>query len=315
MKRADFSMLLVLLGSLGVSSLSLFATRSEGRSTHGGAAKDTPGTLTDAAGSTVQLRRFSRIASNNLLADRLLLSLAEPERIVGLSRDGFETSTVRHSYGARAQIDPQGDLEALLALRPDLVLVNNYADHKRIERLREAGAVVFELGEMRGVATLLVQIERVAVLLGAPERGRALAQTFAAQMRSVAADIAPSERKTALYVSAHGTQLYGGARNTSYHDVLAYAGLIDVAAVQYEDWPAYTSEQILALDPEIVVTTRGQRGSLCGHQALSRLRACGPRGQVVEIASNLLVDPGLTMLEVALQVREAVYGAVANTPR
>jgi iron complex transport system substrate-binding protein len=308
--RADLQMLLVLVGALGLSALTLLATRERGAT--GDAPRDAEQrhSLVDANGTRVALRPFARVGSSSILADRLLLELAEPERIVGLSGHGFDSSSIRHRYGARARIDPSGDLEALIELRPDLLLVNNYADRKRIERLREVGVVVFELGPMRGLASLLAQIESTALLLGAPERGAELARSLTSAMRAVAADIAPAQRKRGLYVGAHGKQLYGGTRGTSYHDALTHAGLIDAAAERYRDWPEYTSEELLALDPEVVITPTGQRGVLCRNPALSQLRACGSAGRVVEIDAQRLVDPGLTMLEVTQRIRDAVYGSI-----
>ncbi|HEX2677405.1 MAG TPA: ABC transporter substrate-binding protein [Polyangiales bacterium] len=315
-------MSVLLAGSLGLSALVLVLTRREApRVSSAAAASEAHDFLDDATGARVRLRHFSRIASNSILADRLLLELAEPERIVGLSHHGMEESPVRFQYGARASIDPNGDLEALIALKPDLLLVNNFADRKRIERLRDAGVVVFELGEMRGLDSLLVQMQKVAVLLGAPERGRELAHDFVASMRGVAADIPAAQRKRGLYVGVHGTQMYGGAPGTSYHDVLVHAGLTDCAAGRYKDWPAYTSEDLLALDPDVIVTGEGQREVLCQHASLSMLRACGGgagaaarTAQVVEIDPRKLVDPGLTMLDVTVLVREAVYGPLGEPP-
>ncbi len=310
MKRADALMTLALLGSLGLSALTLVLTRRHDTDRVQKGSPAQQGYVVDATGERVRLRRFSRVASSSILADAVLLSLAEPDRVVGLSEYGTSDSYLRYRYGKRMAVDPNGDLEALIALRPDLLLVNNFADRKRVERLRDAGVVVFELGEMRGLGTLLEQIGKVATLLGEPERGRTLAHDFLAQMRGVAADVLEARRKRGLYLGVHGTQLYGGATGTSYHDVLTHAGVIDVAATQYRDWPAFTSEQILALDPEVIITSSGHRELLCHNAALSQLRACAPGGQVVEVDSRLLVDPGLAMLDATIAVREAIYGPI-----
>jgi iron complex transport system substrate-binding protein len=189
------------------------------------------------------------------------------------------------------------------------MLVNNLTDQRRVERLREAGIVVFELGPMRGLGTLLDDITTVAALLGEEDRGRTLAKATQARMNAIASGLPHAGRKTAIYVGMHGTQFYGGTRGTSYHDVLLYAGLIDCAAEHYEDWPAYSAEDLLALDPDVIVTVRGQRSALCAHAALHALRACGPSGKVVELDERLLMDPGLAMLDASMAVREAVYGA------
>ena len=109
-----------------------------------------------------------------------------------------------------------------------------------------------------------------------------------------------------------GGHLYGGTAGTSFHDVLVSAGLDDVAARNHRDWPAYASEDVLALDPEIIVTNRGLALGICRHPGFDRLRACQEAAErrdpsIVELDSALLGDPGLPMLDAAEAIYRAVY--------
>jgi ABC-type hemin transport system substrate-binding protein len=144
------------------------------------------------------------------------------------------------------------------------------------------------------------------------QRGREFARGINARIASVAADIPAIGRKSAIYLGVHGTQFYGGARGTSYHDVLHYAGLVDRAAGRYEGWPAYTSEELFVLDPDVIVTPKGQGSALCQRASFSVLKACSASGRVVEVDDTLLVDPGVPMIDAAIAVRLAVYGPPAQ---
>jgi iron complex transport system substrate-binding protein len=263
--------------------------------------------LADAGGALVPIRPYRRIASGGSVADELLLRLAEPERIVALSRYGHQHSRDAQLYGARDTLSGALELERLRRLRVDLLILNHMGSPAELARARDLGVIVFNLGEMRGLATLLPNIAAVAALLGEPERGARLAAQLERRMRAVAADIPAHARKRALYASAHGGQLFGGARRTSYHDVLNAAGLIDVAAAQFEDFPHYDPEQLLALDPDVVVTQHESVGLLCRSAGLDHLRACREHG-VVGMDDALLGNPGLGMLEAAEELRERVYG-------
>lgn len=126
----------------------------------------------------------------------------------------------------------------------------------------------------------------------------------------VAADIPRERRRRALYVSAYANQLLGGAAGTSYHDVLVHAGLIDAADGKYSGWPHYDPEQLIALDPELIVANEGTTKSLCLVGGLERLRACHNDGAgVISMPADLLGDPGPRMLEAAEALRALVYGA------
>jgi iron complex transport system substrate-binding protein len=262
--------------------------------------------LGDATGTLVRLGPRHRIASGSLLADPLLLELCAVADIVAfsarapLARDAYR-------YAGKPSLDPTRRVEHLLELKPDLVLVNSLGEHAWIEQLRSAGVEVFDLGPMWGVETFLHNVDAVGWLVGRTGAARELAARFRARLGSIARHLAPNERRAAMYLGVHGNSLLGGTRGSSFHDVLEYAGLVDAAATLYQGWPSYGPESVLTLDPEVIVTQVGMRRALCGRAELGRLRACGARGQVIEVEAQRLNDAGLGILDAAEDVYRAAY--------
>lgn len=262
----------------------------------------------DASGRAVPIANYRRIASASALADRLLVELAEPERLVAFSQDGMRRHEDRHRYGARLAIAGPADLERLLQAHVDLLVVNQLGGVQQLARARDAGIEVFDLGEMRGMRTLEGNVSSLAELLGDRARGQRLWQRFSRRMRVVAADVPAAERRSAIYLAVYAGKVFGGTRGTSYHDVLEAAGLIDLAASSYRDWPRYDPEQLLLLDPPLVVTERGMARELCANRWLGELRACrDPARSFIELPSELLGDPGLGMLDAAEALRDLAY--------
>jgi iron complex transport system substrate-binding protein len=261
----------------------------------------------DASGTVAPLRRYQRIASASLIADHVLWELCEPERLIAVSDRSKQSPTFAYRHAARAGISSPAELEPILALHPDLLLINHFGDPRYTARLRQRGIVVFDLGEMEGLGSLLPSIAVIGKLIGHEARARTLADRFAERMRAVAADVPGAQRPRGLYLSAYGKQLYGGALGTSYHDVLQAAGLIDVAAERYRGWPTFDAEQVLALDPDVLVTKQGMSATLCAFPGLGMLRACQGRARIVELDPELADDPGLPMLDAAQQLRAAVH--------
>lgn len=264
--------------------------------------------LRDATGALVPLKRYERFVSLSLIADHLLWELLEPERLVGVTRRSKESPYFGHRHAGRAGIGSLEELERILALEPDLVVVNRFGDPRFVTRLRERGITVFDLGDIHGLQTLTTHARMLGALAGRPEAGARIAKRLRRRMRAIAADVPPDRRLRAVYVSVYGKQLYGGARGTSYHDILTHAGLVDAAAERYEGWPALGAEQLLALDPNVIVTQQGMAAPLCEHPGMARLRACGDEGQVVELDGHLADDPGPPMLDMAEALHDAVYG-------
>ena len=268
--------------------------------------------LRDAVGHTPAQKHYKRIASSSGYADELLLALAEPERIVALSGQGYRSDLDAFRYGNRVLISGPGDLERLLSLRVDLLLITHFGGQADLARASEGGIEVFDLGDMRGLTTLEDNIRAVATLLGDPARGDRLWRSWSQQLRAIARDIPENERKGAMYVAIYANKIYGGTRGTSYYDVLTAAGLRDLAADKYRDWPQYDPEQLLSLDPPLIVTEGGMSAQLCNHTWLRTLRACA-RGEtrqyqgIFEISRNLMGSAGLGILDAALELRELVY--------
>jgi iron complex transport system substrate-binding protein len=250
---------------------------------------------------------LSSLVSLSTVADAVLLEVCEPDRIVSFTGRSARSGARGYRFQGKPTVEGSGDLEGVLALHPDLVLVNGFGDPRPNARLRDAGLVVFDLGEMRGVRTLFPNVREIATLVGHPERGDHLVRALASDLAAVAVDVAPDARRRGMYLSVYGGHLFGGAEGTSYHDVIASAGLVD-AASGYRDWPEYSVEQILAIDPDVIVTHRGMRDRICEHAGLTGLRACASRSAVVSLDDGLLGDPGPAMVDAARRVRGAVYG-------
>ena len=116
------------------------------------------------------------------------------------------------------------------------------------------------------------------------------------------------KRRTAIYVTSMNKQLYGGTVGSSSHDVIRHAGLRDAAAGKFEEWPSYSAEQLLQMDPDHILTRRASGAGLCRHPGLDRLRVCKEPWRIITLEDTLLSHPGPRMLEAAEQVYDAVYG-------
>ncbi len=213
-----------------------------------------------------------------------------------------------HRFAGKPHVAALDEVERLIALNPDLLLLNTHTSLAKVERLREAGITVFNMGQMRGLETFGPNVLQIATLIGAPERGQRFLDTFNQRLNRVAEDLPNQERKTAVYLTVFGRMLYGGAAHTSHHDVLTKAGLIDVAASRYEGWPRLSTVQLLELDPQIIVVGTGGGQTLCELPGTEGLRACANgRAGIIEGPQELWGDAGVNMLPATEYLFDAVY--------
>ncbi len=265
--------------------------------------------LIDATGRAIPLRNYRRIVAGSIVARAVLGELCDKRRIVGVIAAGIDDAPDKHRFTGIPRLQDMKSAERLLSLRADLVIINSLGSLSHVQRLRDAGLQVFALGDMRGVDTFIRDVHQVAELIGQPKRGRRLATGFRRRITAVAKALGSRRKKTGMYLSAYGPQMFGGTVGTSYHDVLSYAGVDDAAAGKFRGWPQYTAEHVLSIDPEVIVGPRGIGAKVCGRGSLARLRACqNNRSGFVELASSWLEDPSTVMLDVVETIHEAVYG-------
>jgi iron complex transport system substrate-binding protein len=261
--------------------------------------------LRDARGVLVPLHDYRRIASGALVADRVLVDLCEPARLLAFSRYAEQTP-LAFRYAGKPKLGARDDVERVLALKPDLLILSDLVEPSYVARLEERGIRVFVLRPMLGLRSLLPDIRALGQLIGAGGRADAYARALQRRLDAVARGVAQPTPPRTLYLSIYGDKLFASGDATSYHDVIHYAGLSDAAgAAGLRGWPELSGEQVLALDPDVLLTRTGMSGLLCRHPGLALLRPCQPGGRLIELDGALLDDPGPAMLEAAEALHEA----------
>lgn len=190
-----------------------------------------------------------RVVSFNLCADQLVVALADPEQIAGLSP--FANDPVLSAVAPAAQRFPRPDQrsEATVAMQPDLVLVGP-TDRSAMRRtLAGLGIRIHEVALVTNLADARAQTRDIAVLLGHPERGeRLVAEIGAAEARLAAA--VRGRRATALLVERKG---YATGPDSLAGALLGAAGLVPPQGAPHGLGGFVPLEKLLMLRPDMLV--------------------------------------------------------------
>lgn len=265
--------------------------------------------IEDSDGNRVRLGGYERIvAGSTVAADAVHLVMGNGSLVA--VPELSTTSPDSERFTGIPTVTSTADVEAVLELRPDLLLYNQVGESDVDARLREQGITVLDLGGMTGAESWAHALRLVSlVLTGSTDAGDVEARRWQRRLERVDASLSGDDRETALVVSTYGEQLFGGCEGTSYHDVIEAAGLLDVSVGRFSGWPQYDPEAVLELNPRWIVTTEGMGDSVCQAVGVRTLDACAssPR-RVVEIPQKLFGDPGRLMLDAAEHVFDEVYG-------
>ena len=234
-----------------------------------------------------------RIASMNVCTDQLLLPLADPEQILGLSRYARDDWQSWLAGDARRYPVLSGGAEDVLVLKPDVVVASSFDKRSTRELLKAQGLRVAEFSVPRNLDEVKAQIRRMGELVGHPDRAAAeIARLDAAMAR---ARQAVSERHiSVLPLSRRG---WVSGRDSLVSALLTETGLFNAAETLGIGSGGFASlEQIVQARPDfLLVSEAGDRAEDEGrafllHPALERFY---PPSKRIVIPERLTVCGGV----------------------
>lgn len=198
-----------------------------------------------------------RIASMNVCTDQLLLSLADPGQIAGLSRYARDDWQSFAAGDARKFPALSGGAEDILMLKPDVVVASLFDKRSTRELLRQHGVRLAEFSVPQTTDAVKAQIREMGEIAGHPDRADAeIARLDAAGQHARAALANRGERVLPLsrrgWVSGRDSLIGALLREVGLRNAADELGLTDGGFVSLE--------AILALKPDLLlVSEEGDR--------------------------------------------------------
>lgn len=144
----------------------------------------------------------------------------------------------------------QPDLEAVVVLRPDLILAPELGNKEDYEKLRGMGCRV-ETMEPGTFADALATIRRIGAWLGEDNEADRLVRKIEAERDQVLKRLEGRPRVRCAFVVGHDP-LFVAGKGTFADDLLSYAGA-ENACGDAQGWARYGVEDFLARNPEVIL--------------------------------------------------------------
>ena len=238
-----------------------------------------------------------RVASMNVCTDQLLIPLADPEQILGLSRysrDRFESWAADDAQRYRIL---SGGAEDILVLRPDVVVASLFDKRSTRELLKQKGLRLAEFAVPRNLEEVKTQIREMGEIVQHPDRAAAeIARLDAAIARARRAAV--EKHYSVLPLSRRG---WVSGRDSLVSSLLAETGLNNAAGDLGVGTGGFASlEAVVNAKPDfLVVSDAGDRAEDDGnafllHPALERFY---PPARRIVIPDRLTVCGGVMLAE------------------
>ena len=284
----------------------------------GAMAEGTAVTFTDMMGREITLAEpASRIVALTAADCEILCALGCEDALVGRGEycdypaSVLEKPSVQSGYNT--------NIEEIIALQPQVVLMGTMAQTtEQVEALAQAGiqVVVSDAQNIEGVYTAIR-------LIGAIMGKDAEAEAMVADMQAAFADIAAKSEATGktVYFEVSPLQwgLWTAGKGTFMDELAAMCGLTNAFA-DVEGWAEISEEQVIARDPDYIVTITMYYGegptpveeikSRAGWDALKAVQ----NDAILNADSNEISRPGPRLKDAAETLFHFVYGAEEEVP-
>ncbi len=284
----------------------------------GAMAEGTAVTFTDMMGREITLAEpATRIVALTAADCEILCALGCEDALVGRGEYCDYPASVLDKPSVQSGYNT--NIEEIIALQPQVVLMGTMAQTtEQVEALAQAGiqVVVSDAQNIEGVYTAIR-------LIGAIMGKDAEAEAMVADMQTAFADIEARSEATGktVYFEVSPLQwgLWTAGKGTFMDELAAMCGL-ENAFADVEGWAEISEEQVIASDPDYIVTITMYYGEgptpveeIKGRAGWDALKAV-QNDTILNADSNEISRPGPRLKDAAETLFNFVYGADEEVP-
>ncbi len=152
------------------------------------------------------------------------------------------------------------DVEKVISLQPDVILAHASGAHSSadgLDQLRNSGIQVIIINDAKQIEDVYESIDMIGQVTGKTDQ----AATVISEMKNTIEDLTTKAEEisegehVSVWVEV-SPELYTAGKNTFLDEMLQLLNGTNVAGDQ-EGWPQFTEEDVVSLNPDVIITTYG----------------------------------------------------------
>ena len=217
-------------------------------------------TVTDQAGRIVTVpenpRRLVALAPS---LSEIVCALDRRDVLKGVTQYSDYPASVKKLPQVGSYIRP--DLERIIRLKPDLCLAVKDGNPKEtVQRLSDFGIPVYVL-DPHDLNSVIGAVSEVGELLGARTKAARLTRDMKARISRVAAYTQTIHQRPRVFFQIGVSPIVSVGQGSFLHELIELAGAVNLAAGPVT-YPRFSREQVLGLNPDILIITSMTRGQV-----------------------------------------------------
>lgn len=311
--------LFTLISILMISALSGCGSKDESAKGNGQSAKENststttyPVSIKDDMGNSVTIEKQpKKIVSLLPSTTETLFALGLDQEIVGVSDyDNYPAAALKKEKVGSLDLN----VEKILSLQPDVAFLQEYQAQNQanmIKQLQNAGITTIIIGSQNSFKETYSAIELLAKVTGTEKK----AETIISDMKEKVEEIKEkakyvTEKKRVWVEISPQPDIFTTGNHTFINEMIEMIGAENVASKQ-EGWVKMNEEEVVKLNPDVILTTYGYYVENADEQVLSRkgwqeVDAIKNK-QVFDVDSDNTTRPGPRLVDGVEEIAKAVY--------
>lgn len=271
-----------------------------------------PVTVVDGTGKEVVIEKqpetiVSLVTSNTEIAFALGLG----KKVTGVSDYDNYPEEVQNIEKVGAQ---DMNVEKILSMQPDLALVTpfHYKNHADIlEQYKKAGINVIVVNEAKSFEDVYKTITLIATATGTQEKAEEIISDMKQRLAEVKEKAEAVKEKKRVWVEVSPSpDIFTTGKGTFMNEMLEAIQAVNVAGDQ-EGWIKFTEEEVVDLNPEVIITTYGYYVENPAQGVLSRAGwtevPAVKNNQVFDVDSDTVTRPGPRLIDGIEALGKLIY--------
>ncbi len=218
-------------------------------------AEDLVVTITDREGNSIEIPdSIERIVSASPATTEILVGLGLADKIVAAD---FYSSNVIGINPEICNIDFYNlNPETLLALTPDLIIVNgisNIDGSDPYSELKSAGATTVYIPDAKSINSIKLDIEFLAAYTGTTSAGEKLISDIDRAVSKISLKTMTLPKKKVYFEIGAAPYLYTLGKDTFINEIIEICGGENIYGSEY-GWISNSDESVVAGNPEIIIS-------------------------------------------------------------
>ncbi|MDD3409966.1 MAG: ABC transporter substrate-binding protein [Eubacteriales bacterium] len=268
--------------------------------------------VTDMMGRDIALDApATRVVALTAADCEILYALGAGDTLVG--RGEYCDYPAEVSDVPAVQSGAETNIEQIIALEPQVVLMSTMAQTVEQNQALENAGIRVVVSEATDISGVYEAIRVIGAVVGKTAEADALVASMQDGFAALAAKAQPSGKTVYFEVSPLEYGLWTAGSGTFMDELAATLGLTNAFA-DVSGWGEISAEQVLARDPDYIVTIAMYYGEgltpveeICSREGWQDLKAVRANA-VFNADSNQISRPGPRLLEAAQALYDFVYG-------